>query len=70
MKSSMTIDAPRSYQPGRLTVTQMRERQSAKIWELRAALVTAGIFTLDEQAEVLGLNRSTAWNILNGHNKT
>jgi len=66
----MTIDAPRSYQPGRLTVTKMRERQSAKIRELRPALVTSGIFTLDEQAEVLGLCRSTAWTVLNGQNKT
>ena len=69
MKSSMTIDAPRSYQPGRLTVTKMRERQSAKIRELRPALITAGIFALDEQAEVLGLCRSTAWAVLNGQNK-
>jgi phage pi2 protein 07 len=70
MKSPMTIDTPRSYQPGRLTVTQMRERQSAKIRELRPALVTSGIFTLDEQAETLGLSRSTAWNILNANHKT
>ena len=70
MKSSMTVDTPRSCQPGRLTVTQMRERQSAKIWELKVALMAAGIFSLDEQAEVLGLSRSTAWTVLNGHNKT
>ena len=70
MKSLMTIDTPRSYQLGRLTVTQMRERQSAKIWELKVALMASGIFTLDGQAEVLGLSRSTAWTILNGHNKT
>jgi hypothetical protein len=48
----------------------MRERQSAKIWELKVALMAAGIFSLDEQAEVLGLSRSTAWAVLNGHNKT
>jgi hypothetical protein len=70
MRCSMTVDTPRSYQPGRLTVTKMRERQSAKIRELRPALVTAGIFTLDEQADVLGLCRSTAWTVLNGQNKT
>jgi hypothetical protein len=70
MKSSMTVDTPPSYQPGRITVTQMRERQSAKIWELKVALMAAGVFSLDEQAEVLGLSRSTAWSVLNGHNKT
>jgi hypothetical protein len=70
MKSSMTVDTPPSHQPGRLTVTQMRERQSAKIRELKFALVMSGISTIDEQAEVLGLCRSTAWSVLNGRKKT
>jgi hypothetical protein len=38
--------------------------------KLREALVTAGFAALDEQANVLGLSRSTAWTILNGSHKT
>jgi len=42
----------------------MRARQTAKIREIREALLAAGYVALDEQAVVLGLNRSTAWSIL------
>jgi len=42
----------------------MRERQSAKIKEIGCALVAAGFRALDEQAEGLGLSRSTTWTIL------
>jgi hypothetical protein len=46
-----------------------RERQNAKIGEIKAALATAGVITLDKQAEALGLSRSTAWHLLNGKHK-
>jgi len=36
-----------------------RERQNAKIGEIKAALAEAGVITLDKQAEALGLSRST-----------
>jgi hypothetical protein len=76
----MTIDTPelsmasqnwqaRSYQPRCSTVTEMKERQSAKIKKLKKALITAGILKLDGQAVVLGLCRSTTWTILKGSHK-
>jgi hypothetical protein len=51
------------------TIAQKKARQSAKIRELKEALVKAGICTLDEQATSLGLNRSTTWTILKGKYK-
>ena len=61
----------RSCQPRRpRTVAEMKARQSAKIRDLGEALVTAGILTLDEQAEALGLSRSTTWTILKGNYKS
>src|SRR5262245_65480035 len=50
--------------------TNMRQaRQCAKIRELGEALVASGISTLDQQAEALGLSRSTTWTILKGDHK-
>ena len=46
-----------------------RERQIAKIGEIKAALAAEGVITLDKQAEALGLSRSTAWHLLNGKHK-
>jgi hypothetical protein len=60
----------RSHDPDRSTIKEMRERQAAKIREFRVALAMSGFFALDKQAEVLGLNRSTAWTILKGNHKT
>jgi transcriptional regulator with XRE-family HTH domain len=47
----------------------MKTTQCSKIRELRQALVKAGHLTLDQQAESLGLARSTAWAILRGNHK-
>ena len=47
----------------------MQAHQSSKIRELRNALVADGLRTLDEQAQALGLSRSTAWTILKGTHK-
>jgi hypothetical protein len=47
----------------------MKARQSAKIQELGQALIDAGLCTLDEQANALGLPRSTAWTILKARHK-
>jgi len=47
----------------------MRELQSAKIKEVRDALVRTGYRRLDEQARVLGLARSTTWSILQAKHK-
>jgi hypothetical protein len=50
-------------------VAEMKARQAAKIRELGHALVDAGFPTLDEQAQALGLARSTTWTILRGSHK-
>ena len=47
----------------------MRERQRAKISELRTALVQAGFVQLLQQADALGLGRSTTWAVLRASHK-
>src|SRR5215470_1773186 len=47
----------------------MKARQLAKLRELKEALGTAGIRTLDEQAKAFGLNRITTWVFLRGNHK-
>ena len=47
----------------------MKALQSSKIREIGEALVAAGFRALDEQAEALGLCRSTTWTILKGNYK-
>ena len=49
--------------------TTVKTRQARKIRELGDALVLEGFVTLDQQAEVLGLCRSTAWTILKANHK-
>ena len=46
-----------------------RTLQALKIRELGEALVQAGYLALDEQADVLGLCRSTTWTILQATHK-
>jgi hypothetical protein len=45
-------------------------RQSCAIRELSDALAAAGFASLDQQAKVLGLCRSTTWTILKGSHKS
>ena len=60
-----------SSKPSPATVlAAMKVRQASKIKELGDALVLAGFVTLDDQAEALGLCRSTTWTILKGNHKT
>jgi hypothetical protein len=47
----------------------MLDSQGNKIRELRHALVNAGFVSLDQQAAVLGLPRSTTWFVLQGMHK-
>ena len=49
------------------TITKARQR--CKIREIGDALVASGFSTLDEQAQALGLNRSTTWTILKANHK-
>src|SRR3979411_3041973 len=48
----------------------MKAQQSSKIREIGEAPVAAGFRALDEQAEALGLSRSTTWTILKGSHKS
>jgi hypothetical protein len=48
---------------------EMKARQSAKIRELAEAIQAAGFLTLDQQAKVLGLPRSTAWTLRKANHK-
>ena len=52
-----------------LNKSNIKATQCSKIRELRQTLVKAGHLTLDQQAESLGLARSTAWAILRGNHK-
>jgi hypothetical protein len=54
---------------GPLPILELKVRQANKIRELKYELVAAGFVSLDEQAKVLGLPRSTAWEILQGNYK-
>ena len=48
----------------------MKSRQRIKIQEIRTALMRSGFLTLDEQTQVLGLSRSTAWSVLKPNHKS
>jgi hypothetical protein len=52
-----------------LSLAEMRARQTSKLRQIADALIAAGFVSLDEQAEVLGLCRSTTWTILGGNHK-
>jgi uncharacterized protein YjbJ (UPF0337 family) len=52
-----------------LSVAEMKARQTSKLRQLADALIAAEFRTLDEQAKVLGLSRSTTWTILNANHK-
>ena len=51
-------------------VAGMKAQQRIKIQEIRSALKRTGFLTLDEQAKVLGLPRSTAWSVLKPNHKS
>ena len=52
-----------------LTQRELKARRSSKIREIGEALITAGFFSLNAQAKVFGLPRSTAWTILSAKHK-
>ena len=53
----------------KLSLAAMKARQSSKIREIGEALISTGFVSLDAQAKVLGLPRSTAWTILAAEHK-
>ena len=48
---------------------EMKARRLSKIRELAETVEAAGFLTLDEQAKILGLPRSTVWTIRRGSHK-
>jgi len=70
VSGAMTRRRVTSHQtPGPQSVAKMKARQSAKIREIADALISAGFPTIDTQAKILGVCRSTAWTILNSTHK-
>jgi hypothetical protein len=47
----------------------MRARQTQRIRDIRAALISSGFVSLDQQTQALGLSRSTTWAVLQGNHK-
>jgi len=47
----------------------MRARQTLRIRAIRAALISSGFVSLDQQTRALGLSRSTTWAVLQGNHK-
>ena len=56
-------------EPSKRNDKEVKAQQARRISELGEALVLQGIRTLDQQAEALGLSRSTAWTILKANHK-
>jgi hypothetical protein len=52
-----------------LTLTDVKARQASKIRKIGEALITTGFVSLDAQAKILGLPRSTARRILSAEHK-
>jgi hypothetical protein len=48
----------------------IKDKQSSKLRKLGEVLVAAGYGSLDAQAKLLGLSRSTTWTILRGSHKS
>jgi hypothetical protein len=66
------LPAPQTRKPvgSAFTIAELKARQRDKIEEIRSALVVAGARTLDQQAQLLGLSRSTTWSILKANYKS
>lgn len=52
------------------TYVSRKSLQAQKIKEVGQALVVSGFACLDQQANALGISRSTAWTILNAKHKS
>jgi predicted DNA-binding transcriptional regulator AlpA len=51
------------------SITEIKNRQTVKICQIIEALMSEGFCSLNEQAVVLGLIRSTVWNMRRGNHK-
>src|SRR4029078_9160515 len=66
------LPAPPTRKPmdSAFTPAELKAQQRHKIEEIRLALVVAGARALDQQAQLLGLSRSTTWSILKANYKS
>jgi hypothetical protein len=62
-----TSELPRQTRSAPLA--EVKAKQAAKIREIFSGLAAAGVVTLDEQAKILGLCRSTMWSLLRANHK-
>ena len=60
---------PATTRTGASRLSLKKAKQSAKIAELRQALIDAGITALEDQAVALSIRRSTAWTVLRRQHK-
>jgi hypothetical protein len=56
-------------QKSKTSITENKARQTSNIMNLGKALAAAGVHGLDQQAQALGLCRSTAWTLLKAQHK-
>ena len=59
----------RARPPKRTSLSPGRGRQTLKISEIGDAIAAAGLRSLGEQAEALGISRSTTWTVLRSKHK-
>lgn len=68
--TSMNVNVPSAIGPKTACNRTNRARQREKIEEICKALVACGLVALDDQAQALGLSRSTTWTLLRGVHKS
>jgi hypothetical protein len=68
-ESGGTQELAKQNEPSKRNDKEVKAKQARKIRELGDALVLQGFRTLDQQAQALGLGRSTAWIILKANHK-
>jgi hypothetical protein len=69
MQPSVLVRLNPSFETAASSTPAMKAKQSAKIRDLRQALMKLGFVTLDKQARVLELSRSTTWTVMRGSHK-
>ena len=68
-KNDPLVTQPPDHLRRAVSISGLKARQAAKVREIGEALVAAGYDSLDAQAAVLGLSRSTTWTIIKGTHK-
>jgi hypothetical protein len=69
LKRNSSFEQKASPHPQLSNGREAKTKQASKIAALRETLICCGYDSLDKQAQILNLSRSTAWHLLNGHYK-